>query len=551
MLGIEVELLAGRYAATAHNDRGRAEWPPHPARFFSALVAALHDNEPVDQAERAALVWLEAQPPPSLDVDEVAGRRAVMDVYVPVNDVSLVGDLERPLRAARAQAARLTAENRTAQNERDLKAARKAVEKEEKKLVQTLAGLQVAEPNPSKEALKIASALLPQGRTRQVRTFPVVFPERRSFTFAWEAQPPGDVRAALDRLCARVVRLGHSSSLVRCLVVDRPVQPTLVPDSEGGHILRTVTDGQLTRLEHEFQRHRAVESRILPSRAVRYGRPRPSADRRLPAPSIFSDQWIVFERVGGARPLSSRGTDLARALRDALIEQHGARTLPPALSGHRPDGGPADSHHVAFVALPFVAHDHADASIQGCAIVPPRELAAADREELLRLIARWEAGRGREDGTMSLAGGSLPEVQVRRNETPGKVSLRPTTWCRWSRRFLTATPIALDRHPGDLRANRAGAARKAASEAQEIIATACQHIGLPRPASVEISLAPLLPGAQPVRSFLPWPNRPGRPRRARVHADIRFAEPVQGPVILGAARFFGLGLCLPVVKDLP
>ena len=48
MLTIEVELLAGRYAATEHNDRSRAEWPPHPARFFSAMVAALHDREPVD-----------------------------------------------------------------------------------------------------------------------------------------------------------------------------------------------------------------------------------------------------------------------------------------------------------------------------------------------------------------------------------------------------------------------------------------------------------------------------------------------------------------------
>lgn len=61
MLAIEIELLTGRYAATAHNDRGRGEWPPHPARFYSALVAAFHDNDNADQAERAALLWLEQQ----------------------------------------------------------------------------------------------------------------------------------------------------------------------------------------------------------------------------------------------------------------------------------------------------------------------------------------------------------------------------------------------------------------------------------------------------------------------------------------------------------
>ena len=79
MLAIEVELLCGRYAATAHNDRNQAEWPPHPARFFSALVAVLHENEPVDPVERDALLWLEQQSPPSLDVDLEAngdvGRR--------------------------------------------------------------------------------------------------------------------------------------------------------------------------------------------------------------------------------------------------------------------------------------------------------------------------------------------------------------------------------------------------------------------------------------------------------------------------------------------
>ena len=30
------------------------------------------------------------------------------------------------------------------------------------------------------------------------------------------------------------------------------------------------------------------------------------------------------------------------------------------------------------------------------------------------------------------------------------------------------------------------------------------------------------------------------------HADIRFEAPVSGPLLLGAGRYFGLGLCLPV-----
>lgn len=96
MLEIEVELLTGRYAAIAHNDRRRAEWPPHPARFFSALVAALHDHDPLDRAERDALLWIEKQGAPSLCVDpeSTVGRRQVQDVYVPVNGVTLGEDTE-------------------------------------------------------------------------------------------------------------------------------------------------------------------------------------------------------------------------------------------------------------------------------------------------------------------------------------------------------------------------------------------------------------------------------------------------------------------------
>jgi CRISPR-associated protein Csb2 len=554
MLTIEVELLAGRYAATAHNDRGRAEWPPHPARFFSALVAALYDNVSVNAQEREALLWLERQSPPSLDVDlevgEDVGRRRVLDVYVPVNDVSLVGDAERPLREAREAAAVLGSIPKTPETDKALKKASKAIQKEVAKLSALLADQQVIDADPSKEALKRAAALLPDRRTRQVRTFPVVFPARPSFVFIWSAEAPAAVRTALDRLCERVTRLGHSSSLVRCAIVDRPIVPTLVPDDDGDEVLRTVGPGQLDRLDEEFARHQGIESRVLPARPQRYGRPRAERRDTALARSIFSSDWILFERIGGARPLSSRGTDVSRALRDALLEQVGSRTLPASLSGHREDGGPADHPHVAFVALPFVGHEHADASVQGCAIVTPRELASSEREALLRIVAGWERDRAIDvDDTMELAGGTLPPVRYRRVELSAKVSLRPGTWCRPARRFVTATPIALDKNPGNLRSNQQGAAHKASIEAQRSIADACERIGLPRPISVEVSSAPLLPGAQHVRSFLPWPSRPGRTARVRVHADILFAEPVRGPVLLGAGRYFGLGLCLPLPEE--
>jgi CRISPR-associated protein Csb2 len=549
-LVIEVELLAGRYAATAHNDRTQAEWPPHPARFFSALVAALHDGDVVNPAEREALVWLENQAPPALDVDLTVdadvGRRRVLDVYVPVNDISTVGDIEKPLREARAALDRAEKNN---ESEQMVKRARKAVDQETKAFGVAVNQDEI-DQNPSDKALKAAVWLLPERRVRQVRTFPVVIPGRRTFALVWSADPSVHIGTALRGLCHRVTRLGHSSSMVRCDVVTHSVNVTLVPSDLGTEVLRTVGPGQLARLEAAHERHRGFESRVLPSRPQRYGRPLIKSMQPRSPVSVFSGDWILFERTGGARPLSSRGTDLARALRAALLEQHGSPDLDEPLSGHAPDGRPTDRPHVAFLALPFVGWEHADASIQGLAIVLPEELPTSGREKLLRLIASWESDRGR-DGMLELAQGSLPPVRVRRIDVPERRSLRPSTWCRPARYFVTATPIALDRNPGNLRSNQERTAQKAAEEARRLISEGCKRIGLPSPASVEVSFAPLLTGTQPAQAFLPWPARPGRPSRVRVHAAIQFDQPVRGPLLLGAGRHLGLGLCLPISEDRP
>ncbi|MCL4821252.1 MAG: type I-U CRISPR-associated protein Cas5/Cas6 [Vicinamibacteria bacterium] len=533
MLAIEVEFLTGRYVATAHHDRERAEWPPHPARLFSALVAALHEPDQADPAERAALEWLERQAAPALwaDSESRVGRREVKNVYVPVNDKTLgldtaIREAEKVLECAEGASKRRKAEERLA-------AARSAPG--------------IVDTKPSTEASRTAIALLPDSRTRQVRTFPVVIPETPSVVFLWPDVDSARHRAALERLCVRLTRLGHSSSLVRCTLVEREVEPTWVPSDDGETSLRVVGPGQLEQLERAFTHHQGEKSRVLPALPQRYRFGAPGAAVVEPARSVFSSDsadWIVFERVGGARPVASRGTDIAQALRGAVLEQHGGRGLPATLSGHA-DSGPAEVPHVAFVPLPFIGHEHADGAVMGCALVLPRGLSKGDRQTLMRLVAKWETERSDDRGDLTLAGGTLPPFRIRRVAVSARRTLSPEFWCRTSRRFVTATPIALDRNPGNLRSNHDGTAHRAALEAQQSIAEACQRVAGIRPVSVEVSLAPLLPGAQHVREFAPWPGRPGRPPRVRVHADIRFAEPVVGPLLLGTGRYVGLGLCLP------
>ena len=106
------------------------------------------------------------------------------------------------------------------------------------------------------------------------------------------------------------------------------------------------------------------------------------------------------------------------------------------------------------------------------------------------------------------------------------------------------TPILLDRFPdhGD------------AIEEARVIAAACRNIGLPEPVEIEVhkhSAVYGAPSAYPARGDrrLPdwsFPQAAKFARRPRRHVVLRFADKVEGPILLGAGRFHGLGLCLPL-----
>lgn len=86
MLALRVEFLLDRAFAATHLDRDTVEWPPHPSRLFSALVAAAYETE-AGPATIDALRWLECEPPPEITFPP-ASPRATGISYVPVNDAS-------------------------------------------------------------------------------------------------------------------------------------------------------------------------------------------------------------------------------------------------------------------------------------------------------------------------------------------------------------------------------------------------------------------------------------------------------------------------------
>jgi CRISPR-associated protein Csb2 len=129
-----------------------------------------------------------------------------------------------------------------------------------------------------------------------------------------------------------------------------------------------------------------------------------------------------------------------------------------------------------------------------------------------------------------------------------RATLRPETWTGPAHKWVTATPIALDRNPGELWARDPLKQERAAAEAREVISIACERIGLPRPGEVEILPAAPLRGAMKARQFPAFPGRDDRNQRVLVHARLTFDERVNGPVLIGAGRYLGLGLLKPVTQ---
>lgn len=555
MLAIEIALLTGRYVATAFDDRGRAEWPPHPARLFSALVATYFETLEPSEEERAALQWMEGLGSPEIMASD-ASARDVVTVFVPVNDASVVMSVDDEAKAL--DSALLEVATEGSKSARELaKAEKKAA------TARTRFGDAVRKaiaPVPSgkegKDGPSRAASLLPEHRGKQPRTFPCVTPVDPRVVFAWpKAEVSTARRAVIDTLAARVVRLGHSSSLVTVrLCAERPI-PTWIPDDTGEvrdpqdeRVLRVVDPGQLAALDAIFEHQRDEPGRVMPASFQRYVRPASLSGGRA-ATTAFGQDWVVLRRVAGPRLPSTRAVDVGRAVRKALLKAYGPEA-PEVLSGHRAPGQSSERPHLAVVPLPFVGHDRADGSILGVALILPTATTREEREAVYQAIRAWQQAERTSDEESPrlpvLLGRTGVLSLVALEEDAQQSTLLARTWCAPAARWVSATPLALDRNPGDLRSSDARKESTAYAEAEETIAVACERIGLPRPSNVTAMPAAPLAGGDKVRHFPPFEI--GKPpiQRVLVHARIAFDEPVEGPILLGSGRYVGLGLFRPL-----
>jgi CRISPR-associated protein Csb2 len=344
------------------------------------------------------------------------------------------------------------------------------------------------------------------GRIDRVgRVLPTAVPEDPVVVFSWpESDPPP---AALATLVEGVAWLGSSRSPVACAIVEEAPDAVFLPSRQGHRQVRVAAPGITEALlAARFTHPQPVSAPIAGYATGATPRLSPRRIRRAP----FSE--LLVRRVVAAMQDSADSAIVAAALRAAVLGRAGD-SAPPALHGHDPARG-----HGAYLTLCDVAHKAARGTVRGVALALPDDVSAGEREACERAFAAVDP--------LALGDGRTP---LRLDDEVADLwTLSPDRWVGPARAWASVTPVVLDRFP-----------RRARTARDELL-TSIANAGLPEPAEAELLAGPPLAGAPPGGAL-----RGEVPAGMRVHARVRFPEPVRGPVLVGRGRFRGVGLFLP------
>ena len=507
MFAIEIEYLLRVSFAARASQKEVAEWPPHPDRVFLALVAAWGESgSRPDGAD--ALRWLEAQDPPDIRVPETNSRDEVVS-FVPVSgpgdDMVDVLSKERPV-------------------------------------------LQIPHDVKRKER-RFPATILPDD-------------EPKAYMVWRNADPSQGTRLALSDLASRVSHIGHSASVTRVAVTENfESEPSHVcDDAEGDVNLRCPHEGRFDSLVAGFGGGLGSGLAWRPSAAPprKYRLP---FDRAVQSAMGGGDEWVTLAFRGQTVPTLLSFPAVAKRMRDAIMHNvdgpiHGI------ISGHKPDGSYVEGPHLAIVPMANVGWGpYSDGSLIGMSMILPKKsgYGTGERKQLRQAVSKFltpgepqsqsKPGAGR-----TSAAARADESQNRRGEgllrlgkagvaalgrPDGRGSLLADRYVEKSKIWASVTPMVLDHHP------------KKNKSPEDIIGGSCSNMGLPPPASVSFSRHSRIAGAPAAyagkrarRGWMP-PKAGFLDNKFLCHAVLEFDRHVCGPVILGAGRYYGLGLFVP------
>ena len=328
-----------------------------------------------------------------------------------------------------------------------------------------------------------------------IDAFMALDPEQELRVF-WDAELDAAARDALEVAARRLAYLGRSESLCTARLLPADARPGVLgawPESMGAEDL-PVADATTTLMAVEASASAPVSvlesdvgvlrkaNRLIPegTRQVRYATARPPGRNRAAPASGRSPSTVVLRIAGNALPELVRGVGLTAGLRRAAQKRfdHDRSGRTSGVLSGHVDDRPSDRQH-ALASIPS-----------------------------LRL-------RGMPDA-LQLALVSAGSAQ---QALPG--------FAGTSEVWETVTPMVLPRHvkPG-----------RARDEPEAQVLAELEHRGFPTPETIdEIESA--------------WGrfarDRPGQSQhrtKTAVGFRLRFAEPVVGPIVLGANSHFGLGL---------
>ena len=279
--------------------------------------------------------------------------------------------------------------------------------------------------------------------------------------------------------------------------------------------------------------------RPVPGKWQGYARAKAEEKPSDSAPRSVFDPRLVVLSIKGRRISLPTTAKLMEAVRGLLMRECPVQPPPAWFSGHLPDGRPTRDPHLAIAPLSFVGAQHADGRIMGVALILPRGLDPKEAGKGIGAILHDpDTGLPREH---RLFDGQWFEIiaELETRERP-PVNLKPSTWTSRSRTWASVTPVVLNRHFNG---------RDRWVRAAENIKEACGHIGLPRPREVLLHPVSLVEGVPHSREFPRLTRKCDRGRQSHAHAVIIFDEPVCGPVLVGAGRFRGYGLCRPMGRS--
>ncbi len=569
-LTIAWEYLTGYCVASHPSRRDRAEWPPHPARVYMALAAAWFESEPIaedkaarkdHEAEGGALRWLEGLGDPEISLPRVDREfeRTNVDVFVPINDSA----------------------------------------------------------GPSAAILQSAPTLT---RDKQPRCFPRVYVGDDPCVLLWrDVNDLETHQNALSQLCSKVTRIGHSSSMVSMWVATNDEHPrtesdSLIPDVTSSDMrARTIPNGFLDILTDRFgkecrDQHELIGEQIEQLKTQKNnvkGKGAKEAKAEIdsqvetlevelakisfqPAVRPTTSSWSGYRKqtliahktlahsgfdtdvlvLVGQRDLrlSAESTLLATETLRRTIMSVIPDPVPNWITGHRTSGEPLQDGvgHIACFPLLSSGFPYSDGHLLGVGIVFPRTVSRQDRGLAMRSLLVEPHGSQKE---VRLKFGRLGEWSlVPRDWTEERVALKPETWTAAPNGRMTwasVTPVVLDRFP---KADRIKQRTQWTDEVIGLVAKACENVGLPRPADIDVDTTSWQSGSpralqkrRPLRGqdssstnqaalgngFPAYPAKSGNGSKPQVHVWLRFSEAVVGPVILGAGRYLGYGLCMP------